>query len=501
MTASLLFETQENDAHPVDPVGWAWLLLSAVLAGLLFPLTPRLAGLQDGDGLLTSIMSTDKLTWYFWGQDRFLNFIPGLASVVQDSDLNLRLQLFLRAVFAYLAPLGVLIFFKPSPRFLWLALVISNTILVLCLSPYGLFSLYAQHNPVGTSLMLFGLAWLALPTSRRWHLALVLLLCFLAYAVNIALLIYALPWLLFLLLLRPRQNRELITFSAINLLAMGLAFAHSRMFGERSTDFSVTPSLDATLSAYMVLAQNIAPLSALLILLITWYCLRQARPTCKLELAALTLTAGMMVAVLANTTWVQTSEFNLRYFMTALILLATVASLIVSSFLLQLKLKRRHLSILMLLCTGALLVGLHGFDRNYSELINPRWRASAKAVAALAVRDQARLIIGDFWDVWPVVFEVERRRSAKQNRAEPIFGATFRSHPMLARILATTVDKGPQTALCLMETASACVNQLRTFANIPADIRMTVEQQESLQGGPRGWLKLRLRFDHELTRN
>lgn len=497
MASTLMFETQKNNEHPVRPVGWAWLLLSAVLAGLLFPLTTRLAGLQDGDGLLTSIMSTDKLTWYFWGQDRFLNFIPGLTSVLQDSDLNLRAQLFLRAFFAYLAPFGILVFFKPSPRFLLLAVAISNTILVLCLSPYGLFSLYAQHNPAGTSLVLFGLAFLLLSAPRRWRLALVLLLCFLAYAVNIALLIFSVPLLFFLLLLRPRQSRELIAFSTINLLAIGLAFAHSRMFGERSTVFSGTPSLDSTLSAYMVLAQNIAPASALLILLITWYGLRHARLTGKLELAALTLTAGMMVVVLANTTWVQSSGFNLRYFITALILLATVPSLIVSSFLLQLKLKPRHLSALMLLCGGALLAGLHGFDRNYSELIHPRWRAPAKAVAALAVRDHARLIIGDFWDVWPVVYEVHRQRSAEENRADPVFGGTFRSHPMLARILATTLDKGPQTALCLMGTAPACVDQFRTFAAIPADIRMTVAQQETVGIGHQNWLKLSLRLDHE----
>lgn len=500
MAPALMFETREDGNYPGRHGGYGWLLLSAVLAGLLFPLTTRLAGLQDGDGLLTSIMSTDKLTWYFWGQDRFLNFIPGLTSVVQDSDLNLRAQLFLRAFFAYLAPLGILVFFKRSPRFLLLAVAISNTILVLCLGPYGLFSLYAQHNPAGTSLVLFGLAWPLLPARRRWRLALVLLLCFLAYAVNIALLIFSVPLLFFLLLLRPQQRNELIAFSTINLLAIGLAFAHSRIFGERSTVFSATPSLDGTLSAYLVLAQSIAPLCALLILLITWYCLRHARLTGKLELAALTLTAAMMVVVLANTTWVQNSEFNLRYFMTALILLATVASVIVSSFLLQLELKLRHLSALMLLCAGALLAGLHGFDRNYSELIQPHWRTPAKAVAALAVRDHAGLIIGDFWDVWPVVYEVHRQPSAAQNRAEPIFGATFRSHPMLPNILATTLDKGPQTALCLMRTASACVDQLRTFVQIPTGIKITVTQQETVQIGSQNWLRLRLRLDHEPVR-
>lgn len=480
----------------------AWLLLCAALAGLLFPLTARLAGMQDGDGLLTSIISTDKLTWYFWGQDRFLNFIPGLASVVQDSDLNLRTQLFLRAFFAYLAPFGILVFFARSPRLMLLGVAITNAILVLCLNSYGLFNLYVQHNPFGTSLVLFGVAFLLLSARGwwRWPLGLLCFLaCFLAYATNFALLLFSLPFLFFLLILRPQQRRELGIFAAMNALAIGMAFAHSRMFGERSTNFSAAPSLDAVLSAGMTVAQNVAFVPLLLIFLVTVYCLRQVRLPCKRELAALALTACMIVVALANTAWVQSNAFNIRYFLTALILLATATGLVVSTFLLQLGLLSRHVCALMLLCGGVLLAGLHGFDRNYSELIHSRWRAPAKAVTAVALRDQASLIIGDFWDVWPVVYEVHRQRSTAHNQVKPVFGATFRGHPMSGALIAATVDKGPQTALCLMATAAACVDQARTFAQIPADIRITIERQEALQIDAQAWLKLRLALTRPAT--
>ncbi len=485
-----------NDSRcDVDQTSHAWLLLCAVLAGLLFPLTTRLAGIQDGDGLLTSIISTDKLTWYFWGQDRFLNLIPSLASVFQESDLNLRAQLFLRAFFAYLAPFGILVFFDRSPRVQLLAVAITNVILVLCLSSYSLFNLYVQHNPFGTSLVLFGVAFLLLSAQGWQRCVLVLmcfLVCFLAYATNFALLLFSLPFLFFLLILRPQQRRELRVFATINALAIVMAFTHSRLFGERSTNFSAAPSLDAVLSAGMAVAQNIAPMALLLILLATGYCLRHVRLTCKRELAALALTACLMVVALANTAWVQSNAFNIRYFLTALILPATAAGLIVGAFLLQRGLTPRRLCALILLCGGVLLAGLHGFDRNYSELIHPRWRAPAKAVAAVALRDDASLIIGDFWDVWPVVYEVHRHRSALQNQAKPVFGATFRGHPMAATIIAATVDKGPQTTLCLMATAIECVDQARTFTQIPADIKITIEHQETLQIGAQAWLKLRL---------
>jgi len=90
----------------------AFLIAVAILAGLTFPLTTILAGTQNADGVITALISTQKLTWYFWGQDRFLNFIPALAMPIVDVEWNLRFQIFLRTFFAFLAPLGVLYFFS-----------------------------------------------------------------------------------------------------------------------------------------------------------------------------------------------------------------------------------------------------------------------------------------------------------------------------------------------------------------------------------------------------
>ena len=91
-------------------LGIALIILSGIVAGAILPLTHALAGYQDGDGILTSLISTQKLTWYVWGQDRLLNFIPALASPFSDVETNLRVQVFLRSFFAYLAPLGILVF-------------------------------------------------------------------------------------------------------------------------------------------------------------------------------------------------------------------------------------------------------------------------------------------------------------------------------------------------------------------------------------------------------
>jgi len=43
-------------------LGVLLIILSGIVAGAVLPLTQALAGFQDGDGILTSLISTQKLT-------------------------------------------------------------------------------------------------------------------------------------------------------------------------------------------------------------------------------------------------------------------------------------------------------------------------------------------------------------------------------------------------------------------------------------------------------
>lgn len=191
------------------------IILSGVIAGAILPLTQALAGFQDGDGILTSLMSTQKLTWYFWGQDRLLNFIPALASPFTDVETNLRVQVFFRSMFAYLSPLGILIFFNRSPKFLLVAIAITNIILLACLSQYAQFNFYVQHNTFGTSLVMlasaYALTYSGLPKAAIAVIA--LFVCSVAYATNYALLTYAIPVIFLLGVLRWPAWKRYLSFS------------------------------------------------------------------------------------------------------------------------------------------------------------------------------------------------------------------------------------------------------------------------------------------------
>lgn len=381
-------------------------------------------------------------------------------------------------------------------------------ILVWCLANYPLFNIYVQHNPFGTSMMAFGLAYLLVRRGGFWPLLPALLLCLVAYATNFALMLLSAPLVFFMLLLQPAERRALLVFSVLNVLAIGAAYFHAQAFGEHATSFAIAPTLEGVLAAFARVAEYILPVAAAAALAISAVCHRLAArrgdglpgiplPYGRYALSMLVLTAVLITVVLGTTAWLKMNAYNIRYFIPALTLLATAGAMAISAALLRILsgvLQRQYAALLFLaLSMAALLAGLDGFGPGYSEVIAPRWRASAKAVAQVAIRDDARLIIGDFWDVWPVVYEVHRERGSAGSRAHPIFGGAHRGHPMSPAIVKAMLGR-EQAALCLMPTAQACVDHARTFAQIPADVKITILQQQPMVIDGQPWIEMQLQF-------
>jgi hypothetical protein len=48
----------------------------------------------DADTILQSLMSTQKVTLFYWGQDHYANFLPFIFSWIKSPTLNLLLILF-----------------------------------------------------------------------------------------------------------------------------------------------------------------------------------------------------------------------------------------------------------------------------------------------------------------------------------------------------------------------------------------------------------------------
>lgn len=477
-----------------------WVLLSGVAAALILPLTHALAGRQDGDGMLTMLISTRRLTWYFWEQDRFLNFIPALASVFKDPDKNLHAQVFLRAWMAYLAPLAVLVFFTRSTRTLVVSIALANAMLIASMSFYGWFNLYVQHNPFGTSLVLFALAYLLMSNLSVSRLAVAGLLCLLAYATNFALLVFTGPLLFLLMVFRKDERRRLFGFGLLNAGAIVLAFAHSKSMKLGVTQFGLAPSFDALAQTATVVYGLLNTPVFLSLLALSLFCLatlsrtREDKRALMLQLSAPVLSALVMAVAMSITVWVRMNGFNIRYFLTAEIAVATVIAFIVALRLEDSKLGNWRIGAMLVAIYATLVFGpMGGFSDSYKELISEDRRVQSKLIARAAVDTRSSVIVGDFWDVWPVVYETQRLRF-DQKQPLPIYGAAQRAS-MLGRDFRAQASRGDeQHALCFLPTADACMAEVRNSLQIPAGTRIDTGSVETLTIADKPMLNISFRL-------
>ena len=436
----------------------AFLIAVAILAGLTFPLTTILAGTQNADGVITALISTQKLTWYFWGQDRFLNFIPALAMPIVDVEWNLRFQIFLRTFFAFLAPLGVLYFFSQSVRFLTFCVVLTNCLLVLTLGSSAVFNLYVVHNPFGTSLVLFVLSLVLSRSGQRqivWQLA-ALAIGFLAYATNIALLVIALPLIAtaFCFALLPRP--QLLRFFIINLLCIALAYLHSRLYGMGATPAGSSVSWQSIHSGYAAVASNISYGGWGIVAITAISCGVYSSKRDWLVSVLIVFGCVALIGVLSCSVWVQLNGYDIRYFLIFLLvgmacfsyLLCRAASRVVLD-------QRFAFGSLAIVLAVTWFVGLHGLSRSYTELVSPPFRGFASDVAATAIDNRAQLLIGDYWQVWPIVFEAHIQNNNRSDQL-PVYGAAWRGDVLRKRILRLSWRKRGIQALCLLDSVDAC---------------------------------------------
>lgn len=455
-----------------------WVLLSGAIPALLLPLTHALAGQQDADGLLTALISTRRLTWYFWEQDRFLNLLPALAKPFRDPETNLHIQVFLRAWLTYLSPLAVLVFFTLSTRTLVLSIALTNAMLIASLSFYGWFNLYVQHNPFGTSLVLFALAYLLTLRPSLMTLMAAAVLCLLAYATNLAMLVFTGPFLFLLMVFRKDARARLFGFGLLNGAGIVGAFVHSRRMKVHATQFGVAPSVDALERAVAVLVESINVPVVLACAVASLFCLVTLRSdgnhkrALARDLSAPVLSAVLMVLVLSTTVWVRMNDFNIRYFLTAAIAVAAVVAYPIALRLTQTAVSQLHVAGAMTLVFAVLLLGpMGGFTEHYRELIRDDRRPQSAAIAQAAMDARTTVVVGDFWEVWPAVYEIQRLRFSA-NDPLPIYGAAERGSPLGREFYARAGGGSEQRALCFFATVDACMAEVHRRLHLAAHVRL-----------------------------
>ncbi|MBF7728992.1 hypothetical protein ISX93_02755 [Pseudomonas sp. N040] len=427
--------------------------------------------------LLNSVMSLQRVTLFYWGQNRLLNVLPLLASVVADPVRNLWFVIFVPVTALYLLMQVMVAWAVRSLRAdasigVQAFIVLSSSVLLL-LRPVAVAEIAIGHIEYSLSALLVALAlWLAWSVTRLGRLRSLLIgvLLLLALGVNPA---AVLP-LGFAVAARVLYRRAVGFLDVVLLGFAGLAFVFWMLLSrlEASTSYAgfswclLPEGLSTVIPTLLRLVD--APYALLLtLLLLPAIRSARARPEPGVERVVLiTATAfGVFWLLLfcANR-WVALNDYNWRYF---IYLVFALCLLLAFRAVAALRALPRRAS-----WVATALVALLGLIKVWQPPQAVTSFSLLQKVQHLAPQPQ-RLYSGDYWLVWPAVWRDLMLGS-------PAFGLAYRGdanrEAARAHITREIEATGGFSVLCLNETANQCVRQVDGFFGPLSCVQMPTEQ-------------------------
>ncbi len=144
-----------SNSRPFTKISNDLLILGIIAPSLAFCLVWSVSFCKrhSADSILPALISTQNLTWYYWGQNRLGNLLPAATSLISDIDLNLELQIWLRALCAGLGPIFFILVLRPKARFITVYCATLAAILLVERDALT-YSYWLDSLPYGTSLAL-----------------------------------------------------------------------------------------------------------------------------------------------------------------------------------------------------------------------------------------------------------------------------------------------------------------------------------------------------------
>jgi hypothetical protein len=444
-------------------------------------------------------MSTQKLTWYFWGQNRFGNLLPFLTRPILDIDLNFRAQVFLRALCAALGPMFFVLVAKPrSPR-----LVVYVGLLIALLLVYRadfLFSYFDDSQPYGTSLAVLALA-VIIADRVVWRLgfeslvagaAVFVILC-VGLWVNLSAVILIAPWFAGLSLVRRSRTDLallLLTLAACALISWhgaSVEVAYGRQYAVFVPAFFENVGRAATSLSFDVSTMGVS----LLGLAATLAAIDLVRRSQAISAAATLLVAAFLAFVVtANIEWVVLNNSFPRYFIFPVTgAIAAFAVLITDATwqrapALRLMLEPRVPAMLLVSILVASWITFPLAPRCRFDNVS----ASSDEISKLAMRLHAIAIEGDYWTTWPAVI-----RTISRSRRE-VYGLAIRAEATRMLMRKALVQSPDAVILCIGDALPQCLDRLATVLREPSRRTATIIESGRVETLNKPWLAVRI--DH-----
>jgi hypothetical protein len=468
----------------------------------------RNSHIHDGDSLLPAIMSVQKLTWYYWDQDRFGNLLPFLASPLRPISLNFHVQVILRNVCAFLSLLFVLGLAGHRDH-LYQRFFLAVLVTMLAAEPFvGSFFGQGLSQPISCAVFAVGLWWMQ-PDLRRWWLVLpqwlaAIGLFWLGFFVNLSMIAIMVPCAWILLSLgagKAGPLGRLPGFTALG-IAAAAAWYHARLF-EPHTPTDMIPGMDRlNAAAVQMLSQIDLTVIALVLLgaatLAAWLCRRRslmtAPPVLVLPLGDLAVLATMLLSTVlfANLAWVQWNENMPRYYsVTELCLLVLTASWSITWVLAGSSppghVARRPGSFGNLLLPIAALLAVYnhaGWPAPLQFYAEPRDNPFAFGwdipnILAHVPPAKPMIAVGKFWDAVPLVYA----RLDAQGMPET-YATANHWEPMRPEIADLVRSGRPFTLVCLLTAPADCTAQVLSWSGVDRVLPdADILAQDTLQSG------------------
>ena len=451
------------------------LLTAALFAALWSMMMACLPWQENGDGLLETVMSLQKLTVYFWGQDRFANLLPALTTGIRNPLYNAYVQLALRVLAGSLAPAFFCSLAFRRPLDVWHAALATDCLFGLVANPALIWQVYMEASPYGPSLACAGLATLALRAALRCRVRMRLPLQVLAvgllltgYVVNFAMVLFALPLVGSLaLILRSPFTRLLLLLHLIGavfgfLLPFVFAAEHHTLLGTDIAFHSYARYFGVLWSNAgwsFVLA---AGLPVVLFLALGHSRRRGPMRTVVASIIAVMLAAtAIFFFAVASSRWVAMNEFHQRYFIPGYLLLMStggIAAWQLFRHAVRDRVTRRALfatlaSLLLLITAGR----LHTRGEATHDMIGDGKAPLAEAVAGRYITLSLDGIAGDYWFVWPSVFAAEQYRYDGRADEPDVLGIAYRGDARRREFIARLARRGALRVGCIDIDAVACI--------------------------------------------
>jgi len=378
---------------------------------------------QHADSLLTVLISTQKWTPFFWGQDRFGMLVPLLAIPIRHPLANMLAQGWIMTVAALLAPFALTRFLTGRAG-AWMAVgACTNTLFLLIARPAVQFD-WLVTQPYALSISL-GFAGLIVGEHERpgWSRGIAaFVLLALACWVNIG----SVVMLAIGALLKGSRRVWLLSLQAA---AASLAALAARYLTAAHTITALAPpgkwpngwwQLLAGISDVAVRAGVEIVVGAATIAALVWLWKNDALPPRRTVAALLAMGVGTWL-VLGTSLWVGMNRYSFRYMYPTLMIAATGVSIVFAALLAR---WTKALSIASLCAMAVVAIAGYGapsLGRVERGLDDRFGRQSAAIVHAGAI-----VIAGDYWRVWPAVFHANLTLARAHTRAQ-VFGLAFRS--------------------------------------------------------------------------